>query len=218
MSVQSVADLVRRCARERDPSAWEEFVRRFGGRLRGGVLRALAKTGGGSPAEEFDDLLQEVYCLLLDDGARRLSGCRGRCELSVGSYLGRVAENLAIDRLRAASAAKRGRDRVVRLPPHVTMDSAECAVDPSQSPEEQLLARERRRLFLARCREVAGRRSPVRDVRILSLAFLGGLTSREIADRLEGQVTASIVDSLVHRAKRRFARVGLRLPRRGEVV
>ena len=76
MSVQSVADLVRRCARERDASAWEEFVRRFGGRLRGGVQRALSRAGGGSPAEEFDDLLQEVYYKLLDDGARRLHRCR----------------------------------------------------------------------------------------------------------------------------------------------
>ncbi|MDX1503842.1 MAG: sigma-70 family RNA polymerase sigma factor [Thermoanaerobaculia bacterium] len=219
MPIDSMAELVRRCARERDPRLWEEFVRAFGTRLKGGVRRALRRSGGAVRDEELDDLLQDVYCKLLENGARSLVLCRAADGREAGAYLGRVAETVVLDRLRAAAAAKRGRDLLVTPPAHVEADPAERAVDSSaRSPEERLLNRERRRIFLLRCRDAAGPRDPRRDLKILYLAFLEGMTSREIARRLGPGLTPGSVDSLVHRAKRRLARLGVALPHRRERV
>jgi hypothetical protein len=52
-------------------------------------------------------------------------------------------------------------------------------------------------------------------VRILRLALFDGWTSREIARHLGGRLTATCVDSRLHRVRRLLAGLGLELPRRG---
>ena len=85
---------------------------------------------------------------------------------------------------------------------------------PGLSPEERVLRRERQRIFLKRCRASLGPRSPERDLRVLYLAFLEGLSSREISRRMGRGTTPSCVDSLVHRVRKRLARGGLSIPHR----
>lgn len=214
MSLHGAAELLRRCATGSDPRVWEEFVRRFGVRLEGGVRRALRRVGALPRGDELDDYVQDVYCRLLENGARSLRLCRGGEEGSVGAYLGRVAETVVIDRLRASAALKRGRDRLVSPPAHVEPDPVERVQDRAPSPEERLLARERRLLFLVRCRRAAGPRHPRRDFHVLRLAFLEGLSSREICRRMGRGLTPASVDSLVHRARRRLESDGVSVPRR----
>ena len=213
MADYSACELVRSCALSPDAGVWEEFVRRFGGRIREGIRRAVRRAGFRFGSADFEDLLQNVYCKLLDRERRNLRHCRGREELEVSSYLRKIAETVTFDYLRAAAAAKRGRNRILRLPAHRHLELDQWAVDPGISPEERLLRLERRRLFLSFCSASLGPRSRERDLRVLYLAFLEGLSSREISQRILG-TTPSCVDSLVYRVRKKMARGGVAIPHR----
>ena len=214
MEDQAANKLLKRCAFNREPEVSDEFLAKYGQRLVSGVRRALRRSGQRPSPEDREDLLQEVYCHLLEQQGRRLRGCRGREERVIGAYLAKVAESVTFDRLRARAAAKRGRGHVVSVLSEWRCDRLLALAAPGPTPEERILRRERRRLFLGRCRSVMGSRAPRRDLRIICLALLEGWTSREIAHRLGGEVTPSTIDSVIHRLRRRLARAGIRIPRR----
>ncbi len=205
--------LLARCARGDDERAWSLFLDEFGPALKAGVRRVLRRAGLPARRAVCEDLLQEVYCRLLERRGRILRRCRATDAAMVAAYLGRVAESVTVDRLRRVSAAKRGRDRLVHLHDEVAEPAWRPTMPASRGPEGRLLARERRRRAFDRCRDLVGGRSPRRDLAVLYLAYCRGLTSREIAARLGG-LTAQQVDSLVYRVRRRLARGGIRIPRR----
>lgn len=212
MESSGARELLQRCAKEGDWKAWNEFRRRYEARLMAGVRRGLRRTGFWNPPVEVEDMLQEVYCKLLDHGGRYLLRCRGDAEEAISAYLGRIAETVVIDRVRAEIAAKRGRDRTVRYPDdRPGVETADCAL----GPEQQLLVRESSSVFLKRCWEVVGPRQAGRDVRVLYLACVEGWCSRDIARALGQGLTASSIDSLVHRARKRLAARGIGIPPRG---
>ena len=213
MPKHEIGELLARCASSFEPEPWREFVHRFEDRLTGGIDRAVRRFGVRLSREEREDLVQDAYCRLLDKQALGLRRCRARRETEVGAYLGRIGERVVVDHLRAGAALKRGRRLVVdHLLTH-EQDLAEIAEERSPSPEDWVLSRERRQFFLARCREVVGKRAS-HEMTVLYLAFFEGHSSREICHRLGGGLTPSCVDSMVHRVKQRLAVLGLRLPRR----
>ena len=214
MDRHEVADLVRLCANGRNPDVWNEFVERFQNRLHAGVRRALARCESNLGEQEREDLIQEVYCRLLDRRGRCLRLCRGREEASVGAYLGRVAENVVLDHLRSIGAVKRGRDRLLDIHPDSTFDPLGDAADTGATPEERLLARERQQTFLRRFRKVLGKSSPERDWQVFYMAVFEGWSSREISSRFSGELKPSTVDSLIHRLRRRLSDAGMKVPRR----
>lgn len=217
MESNGARDLLRRCALLGDGQAWSEFRERFEARLVAGIRRGLRRTCMRYPPAEVEDLLQDVYCKLLDNGGRCLLLCHGAAEEAVSAYLGRIAESVAIDRVRAELAAKRGRGRVAGYPEegwNGRLDTADCSI----GPEQQLLLAERQRLFLRRCREVIGSRTPKRDLRVLYLACVEGWSSREIARTLGQSLTTSSIDSLVHRARKRLEARGIGVPARGRAL
>lgn len=196
-------------------AGWEQFVTRFDRPLGAAVRRALTRFGLAPQRELVEDLVQEVYCRLLETGPRPRD-FRGRNDREVTSYLGRVARSLVVDQLRRRRAVKRGGEWRQAAGGVGESDLAERVADPAASPEDRLLAGERRRLFLARCRRCAGAGEVGRrNLRILELALLDGWSSREIARALGGELLASSVDTLLHRMRRRLAAGGLQLPRRG---
>ena len=212
MEPVAYVELVRRMAASGDHQSWREFIDRAGRRLVARVRRSLRRVGSPVGEELVEELLQEVYCRLLERGRRLLRSFRGVTEGEVMTYLGKVVDSVVIDHLRAAGAAKRGQDRQVAA--NALGGCFELLADPGRSPEEALLARERRSLFLSRCRQVVGGRAARRQLRIVELALLEGWSSREIAAAAGTGLVASSVDSLVYRVRRRLAEEGLRLPRR----
>jgi DNA-directed RNA polymerase specialized sigma24 family protein len=184
-------------------AAWEELIRRFGAGLRARVYLALRRVGSRPRGDEVEELVQEVYCRLLAGGCRRLGACRGRGDKVMGAYLGRVAERVVYDQVRAARALKRG-GRCVLEQGVVGEDLAERAVDPGATPEEALLGEERLRLFLESCGALAGPRDRRRNARILALVLLGGWSSAEIARAARGKLSARSIESLVHRTRSRL--------------
>jgi DNA-directed RNA polymerase specialized sigma24 family protein len=193
-----VDELLNRCALAGEAEDWEEFVERYRHRLTAGIRRALRRAGAMAAREEQEDLLQNVYCRLLEESGRTLRRCRGGGDRAVGAYLARIAESVTIDHLRAVGAAKRGRHRMVHF----------------RSDPWLLLRRERWQVFLGRCRAAVGTRSPRRDLTVLHLALFEGLSSREISERLGGGLRPTSVDSLIFRLRQRLSRAGVALPRR----
>lgn len=215
MFESDAGDLVRRCTPRRDPRRWEEFLDRFANRLEAAVRRALRRRdlANRPRRDEVEDLVQEIYCRLLQRGPDPVephAECPGR---SLGAYLKRVADTVVIDHLRSRSTLKRGRGRVAEVP---DPDLPERTADPGLSPEERLLRRERRRVFLESVGRAVGPKAPRRDLLVLRLALLEGWSSREISRRMGRSLTPNGIDSLVHRVRRRLRRHGIRLPRRGQ--
>lgn len=208
----SSADLFRSCAAGNCDRAWREFVARFHARLVTAVRRALLRQTYAMELEErVEDLVQEVYCRLLGSADRRRR-FQGNSEAQLMAYLQRVALSVVVDARREALAEKRwGGQRIAwaewRLAPNV-------GVTEEADAEERLLFGERRRLFLAICREALGRRANSTTMQIARLALLEGWTSREIAAGLDGRLGVAGVDSIISRLRRRLAGLGVALPRR----
>ncbi|MFN7940933.1 MAG: hypothetical protein U0X73_05000 [Thermoanaerobaculia bacterium] len=199
------------CAEGRSEDAWREFLDRFGPRLASAVRRAIER-GGAFPTRELqEDFVQESLCRLLASGCRALRRFRGRSESEAGLYLERVAASVVADALRARRAAKRAAESGVAL----AEGSADRVPTRERDPEQQLLAAERRRLFLARCERLLGARPNPQRLRIVELALFEGCSSDEIAERLAGAWQPAGIDSLLSRLRRRCAAEGITVPRRG---
>lgn len=197
-------------------AAWEQLVSRYGPALRARVGGVLRRSGVRPYRDHVEEIVQEVYCRLLAGGGRRLRRCWATSETQVGAFLGRVAERVALDQLRAARAQKRGGALAAGQGASgpwspwgggwddPLYDRHERAADPRANPEELMLSRERLRLFLERCGALAGRRDFRRNARILALAA-AGMSSGEIARALGGLLTARSIDGLLPRVRRYVA-------------
>ena len=214
MEHNSDAELVSVCAADRGPEVWSKFIERFGTRLTMGVRRAFRRAGVFPGPADIEDLLQEVYCKLLDSGGKVLRNCHGRHGNEVSAYLGRVAESVVLDYLRASAAEKRGKELVIQQKPEQEFELCDLAADRGPSPEERILNRERRDLVLSRCRKKSSGASATKDLWVFYLAFFEGWTSREISKHVRGGLTPSSVDCALHRLRKRLAVQGLQLPRR----
>jgi RNA polymerase sigma factor (sigma-70 family) len=188
----------------------EEVARSYGGRLAAKAWRAFEQFGARPQVDQVQEVVQEAYCRLLDNGGRGLTACRARCEEQAIAYLYKVVENVVLDELRARGAAKRGGRLSVQTEDRVRLERR--VADPRGTPEDRLLAAERRRRIWERWCEVGNRSGDDRNLRILRLALLEGWSSREIgrAHRL----APSSVDSVIHRLRRQLCEDGIALPRR----
>jgi DNA-directed RNA polymerase specialized sigma24 family protein len=89
-------------------AAWETLIRRYAAGIEARVRRALRRAGVRPRGEQIEEIVQEVYCRLLADGSWRLRQCRATSQYQIGAFLGKVAERVALDHVRAARAQKRG--------------------------------------------------------------------------------------------------------------
>lgn len=199
------------CAEACDVDTWAEFDRCFRSRLVAGVVRALSRGGRRPDSEWVGEMLQEVYCRLLENRRLILRRFRGSSDAQAFSYLKRVAETVTVDRLRADGAAKRGGWLIEGGHEELTDDAV---ADLGVSPEALLLERDSWRRFWGSCRRHVRSRHRARDLAILQLAVFEGWSSREIAAALGDRLTVSSVDTILHRLRRRLAAQGLELPGR----
>lgn len=205
--------LIHACAESSTEPAWEEFLARFRPRLRGEVRSVLLRAGTFPDRDLAEDLEQEVLCRLLERDRRILARFRGSTDGEAVVYLRRVVASVVLDALRAAASARR---RPALPPLSIETLAAEAIELPDRRgcPEARALARERGRVFLARCRELLGRRATAERLRIVRLALVEGLSTREVVARLGAPWTAGAVDSLLHRLRRRLAEGGCPPPGR----
>ncbi len=211
--------IVKECAEGGTENAWRSFVEIFDRQIRGNIVQTLLRLDLRAYRDTVDELVQEVYCRLLDKNRRALRHCRAQSDSSFRGYLACLCTNLVVDHLRSRSAQKRGgwqsswgsyadprRDSVA--------ERLESVADHAAGPEARFLMAESRRFFLRSCGSLLDGKSPQRDLEIVRLAFVEGWTSREISERLEGRLKPGSIDSMIHRQRRRLRAKGLTMPSR----
>ena len=199
--------LIHACADSTSEPAWESFLARFRPRLRGEVRSVLLRAGTFPDRDLAEDLEQEVLCRLLERDRRVLARFRGATDGEAVLYLRRVVASVVLDALRAAASAKRRPALDPISLEELTAQAIDLA-DRRGCPEARALARERGRVFLGRCRQLRGARATAERLRIVRLALVEGLSSREVVARLGPPWTVGAVDSLLHRLRRRLAATG----------
>jgi len=193
-------------------------VARYDGRLAVRARQALRESGYCQAKDHIQDVVQEVYCRLLDGGGRRLTACWAAGEGQVVSYLGRVVERVVLDQGRRDRAVKRGGGRRGWFACAEAWCLAFHQTDARGNPEDRLLAAERYRLLLQTWRDLSRQAAGRRNLRILELALIEGRSSREIAGIL-GELSPSGVDTVIYRLRRHLsATLGVALPRRSPVL
>lgn len=204
VTTRSARELFSACATN-DPTAWSAFLARYATAMAAGVRRTLRSLAQDFDPELVDDLVQECYCHLLESHGRRLSDFRGDTDAAARQWLARLAGRLTRDRLRFVSASKRGGGRS----PFPLTDGLRVLASPAPSPERGLLAKEELLDCARSWRRLAGSE---RDRRVVHLVYFEGFTSREVADALPGRLTASGVDAILYRFRRKLTATDLPAP------
>jgi len=178
---------------------WDDFAREHGRELQRCAARAMRAMGWRAAPADVEELVQEVYCRLLErrDGAAAL---RDRPAPQRWAFLHRIVRSVVVDELRNRAAKKRGGG--ARQDHHGERMLQWRA--PGASPEERLVVRERARELRRRVCELGGPEHGPRNARILELSAIEGCTAAEIARRM-GTLTASSVHTVLHRLRRQLA-------------
>jgi RNA polymerase sigma factor (sigma-70 family) len=188
---------------------WGEFAHRQGQDLARCVAAATRRIGWRADGGDLDDLVQEVYCRVLEGRVASAVGDWSTAQL--WSYLNRTANSVVVDAVRCRCARKRGgaarADGDVGTADDRTVWAAdeECASGPT--PEDRLLARDGARALRRRVRQLGGAQGS-RNLRILELSAVEGCTAAEISARLAGTLSPSSVHTILHRLRRQLASVG----------
>lgn len=103
----SAIHLVRYCLRSGEPTAWQEFVRRFQPVIASAVIKAVRHWIRPEPCQ-IDDLVQETYLKLFADDFRPLRKFTSRHENAFFGFLKVVATNVVQDHFRSSYCQKRG--------------------------------------------------------------------------------------------------------------
>jgi DNA-directed RNA polymerase specialized sigma24 family protein len=188
---------------------WETVVGTHDLWLRRRVRDGMRRLGLRPRPDEIGESVQEIYCRLLQGGPCRLRRLRRIDRRSVLTYLGRVADSVLLDELRASQAVKRGGGPLAH-PAYMLVQRLD---GPEPDPEVELLQSERRRMLVRHLLDLAELEGfSRRDVRILWLAVVEGWRSRDLARAFE--LKPRYVDTLLHQVRRRLRRPGLELRRR----
>lgn len=205
-------------------ASWRELV---------GVLHPLmlawarhATLRRGQTEMDIEGIVQDAYVRLLGGNCLAMRRCRAHTERQIRAYLRCVCDNIATDRLRRVSCARRGGGRIV--PVHEWTDETVWDDDPdacrrggralapvheAADPERRLLARCRLRSFesdLDECARVG--RGGHRNAWIFRQAVLHGRRTNDIAAEVD--LRPSSVDSVVGRMRRRLEERGWSFRRR----
>lgn len=163
-------ELISRClAREND--AWDALVAKHLPFVQAESRRQLLRFQGRPAASDLEDACQEVFSLLMRDGARVLRQFRG--ESSLPTWLARVVRSVC------RGIADRAKERSLSSPEIVYPPPSEDDLPPAGL-------------------EAALRLLPPRDEKLLRLFFYEGKKYRQIAQEL--RVSVNSVGPLLSRA------------------
>ena len=185
--------LIRACA-DGEAAAWLEFIRRFHRLIAITASRAARRWGESSPAV-VDDLAQETYLKLCDDGARVLCEFDSSHPDAIFGFLKVLTANVANDYFKRLHAGKRGGAQASE--PLEDADRAASAAGPAspESIERAVLLDE----VDACLRAVAPADTQERDRTIFWLYYRQGLTAKEIVELPSVGLSLKGVESTLHR-------------------
>ncbi len=181
------------CSESNDEMVWTEFIRRFQVVIASAVLRT-ARLWEEPSRSLLDDLIQETYLKLCEDGCRLLRSFHPQREDSVYGFLKVVAANVVHDHFRLALAAKRG------VKWTQTMDSLPMEPKTAAPDSFDLLSH---RLRLEQVDKILSQVTAGKDQErkriIFWLRHRQGLTASEIADIPSIGLTTEGVESVLVR-------------------
>jgi len=183
---RELGDTLSRALGSRTAGEWEAFIGAAYSVVASGVIRALTRWCKPD-RERVDDLIQETFLKLCADDFQILRQFRSAHPNALAAYLRVIASSVVSDSLRADHAQKRGAGVAVE-----NLDE-----NPNAASDDSL-QRTERRILLAQVDRCLGSQPP-RDRRIFWLYYRHGLTSRAISAISALKLTASGVDSAIHR-------------------
>jgi RNA polymerase sigma-70 factor (ECF subfamily) len=166
-----------------DASAAELLVQRH----RYMVMRVLRRFRALTPAD-IDDLFQEVFGRLFDNGCAALESWHGGNDLA--AYVRRIATNLVLDHLRSRR----------RILDDQFLEDPDAVAGDAEDPETAALLNQLRRMMLEAIQQLAPPQAEV--IRLVDLAEL---SYAEAADRLE--ITRNNLGVRLHNARASLARL-----------
>jgi RNA polymerase sigma factor (sigma-70 family) len=96
--------LLRATARGERDRLWAAFAQRYERLLASCVIKVLRRYGATFCRDDLDDLVNDVWLILLRDDMRKLRQYDATRGFRIASFLGMVATNATIDHLRARQA------------------------------------------------------------------------------------------------------------------
>jgi RNA polymerase sigma factor (sigma-70 family) len=186
----SAEELVRACAESGNTEAWEEFVRRFR-LLIGSVVRRIARRYGEFGDTFVDDLIQDTYLKVCDDGRRMLRDFKPQHQDAFFGMLKVTAANLAHDHFRRKKAIIHGGGIS-----EVDLADVEGFVPGSHSDGPAHIERE---ILLREIDEILRDKTDARDREIFWLHYRLGFTAKAIAAIPCYKLTTKGVESALYR-------------------
>ncbi|HLQ77679.1 MAG TPA: hypothetical protein VK210_10000 [Terriglobia bacterium] len=197
----SAAELVRECGRRlTDRGLWDKFQERFRRPIFLFLLRTMNERHVSDPTGDLaSDLGQDFYVKLVQNDGRLLRDFRGNSEFSALAFLARVAISVVSDFHRRQYAAKRQQGQVISIETaRETENQLSTSVDLdvgtilSWIDLERLVALD------------ADQKHASRNIIILKLRYIDGLTIGEIAKFPGFGLTEAGIDTVLRRLKARL--------------
>jgi RNA polymerase sigma factor (sigma-70 family) len=205
----TVHELLKKCLqRPPDEDAWREFVHRYHNAIRGSVaktfhLRANQEIDRRAqfPDDLIEDLVQNVYIRLVEEGNRALNRFAGEHENSIFQYLSIIAINVVRDHFREGKALKRPKlsfslDELMEnqgdagiLKDAVSIDGSAYGGSTSVSIED----------IEAAVKSSVSRKHRDRDLLIFKLRYCEGLTLDEIKTAMSLDISPIGIGSILNR-------------------
>ncbi|MDD5465128.1 MAG: sigma-70 family RNA polymerase sigma factor [Candidatus Omnitrophica bacterium] len=85
--------------------SWSEFISRYSRLIYNYIYSVLAVKGHTAPAEQVEDIFQEIFHALIKDNYKKLSTYQAKNGCSLASWLRQVTINFTIDYLRKLKPA-----------------------------------------------------------------------------------------------------------------
>ena len=195
--------MVRLCA-EKDPSAWEEFIRRYRRPIALVILQVLRHWGELSTTL-LDDLVQETYVVLCANDYRLLRQFAEKHPSSLNAMLRVVAANVTHDQIRARNSQKRGGKYIKAYPDSPLLEGA-VSNEEINRIEREVQLREIDQLLQMAPKPISSKR----DRTIFWLHFRSGMSAQAISKVPSFGLTAKGVESSLYRTLE-FIRKGFRI-------
>ncbi len=222
----SVAELLDRCSvRPADEMAWQEFVRRFQCTIEKSVVKVFHRKSREDSERKsqftedtVDDLVQMVYCRLVDDRSQALKRFVGAHANSIYQYLILISVNVVRDYFREVRAQKRPRI-AYSLDELMGADgtSALLAGAASGLDGTQIITKNSTYTMNeieSALNRAASWRNRDRDILIFKLHYLDGMTLEEITKTPGIKLSTVGVNSIITRVTRKMRRLLSPAPRR----
>jgi RNA polymerase sigma factor (sigma-70 family) len=168
--VELLEALLRATTRSERDRRWAPFARRYERLLASCVLKVLRRYGATFSREDLDDLINDVWLLLLRDDMKKLRQYDATRGFRIASFLGMVATNATIDYLRARDAES------------VPLDDALtdlASLRAAEAPAEEVEERQRAALAQAALAQLSGA-----DREFVQWAFRDEVAPEEMARAL----------------------------------